>query len=38
MGGIANWIAGLDRDPQQWRIRLDLARAEMLSAIAYKPD
>ncbi len=37
MGGIANWIARLDQDAQQWLVRLDLARAEMVSAMAYNP-
>lgn len=38
MGGMANWIASLDRDPQQWLVRLDLARAEIVSAMAYNAD
>jgi len=34
-GGLANWIARLDQNPQQWAFRLELARIEVESAIPY---
>jgi hypothetical protein len=34
-GGLANWIAQLDRSPQQWAFRLELARIEVESAVPY---
>jgi hypothetical protein len=34
-GGLAQWIAAIDADPQQWALRLDLARLEVAAAIPY---
>jgi hypothetical protein len=34
-GGLERWIAQLDASPQQWALRLDLARIEVESAVPY---
>lgn len=34
-GGLANWVAQLDQNPQQWAFRLELARIEVESAVPY---
>lgn len=34
-GGLAQWIDQLDRSPQLWAFRLDLARIEVESALPY---
>jgi hypothetical protein len=34
-GGLAQWIAQIDANPQQWAFRLELARIEVESAIPY---
>lgn len=34
-GGLEQWIARIDADPQQWADRLDLARLEVAAAVPY---
>ena len=34
-GGLAQWVAQIDANPQQWAFRLELARIEVESAIPY---
>lgn len=35
VGGLDRWIAQLDASPQQWAMRLELARIEVESAVPY---
>lgn len=34
LGGVAAWLAQLDSDPQHWLLRLEIARAELRSALS----
>jgi hypothetical protein len=35
LGGAPAWLDRFDADPRQWAMRLELAHAEVASAVAY---
>ena len=35
LGGARAWLERFDADPRQWLLRLELAHAEVASALAY---